>query len=202
MLTYWPLDDVVVILGVYFPNALRVKFMSASREIALWWMSLNTFDEKSTLVQEMDWWHQAFTWANVDPDICRHMASPGQSLLIFKCLLPHNSHLFSIPEAPSTTIASSGGFKISGLTDTKPSSAPSSGPVFNFGKSTSSVFGGSTTTAFGSSSSTPFGGSSDSKPAGFGSGFSFAVSKPAEKQESGAGKMWFWCHSCHFFTQI
>ena len=36
-----------------------IKFMNISVEIALRWMPLNTFDEKSTLVQVMAWCHQA-----------------------------------------------------------------------------------------------------------------------------------------------
>ena len=62
-----------------------------SGKIALRWMLLNLTDDKSTLVQVMAWcrqatshymsqcWprsrHQAITWANVDIDLCRHMAS-------------------------------------------------------------------------------------------------------------------------------
>ena len=47
-------------------------------------MSLDLTDDKSTLVQE---WlgavrQQAITWANVDPDLCRHMASLGHNELI------------------------------------------------------------------------------------------------------------------------
>ena len=41
-----------------------------SCEIALIWMSLDFTDDQSTLVQVI-----AITWANVDPDLCRHMAS-------------------------------------------------------------------------------------------------------------------------------
>ena len=40
-------------------------------------------DDKSSLVQVMAWCvrQQAITWANVDPDLCRHMASLGPSEL-------------------------------------------------------------------------------------------------------------------------
>ena len=53
-------------------------------EIGLRWVSQNPADDKSTLVQ---YWlgvvrHRAITWANVDPDLCRHMASLGRSELI------------------------------------------------------------------------------------------------------------------------
>ena len=52
--------------------SLRTHF-----EIALSWMPQNLTNEKSTLVRE---WlgavtQQAITLANVDPDLCRHMAS-------------------------------------------------------------------------------------------------------------------------------
>ena len=51
-----------------------------SSEIALRWTSR---DDKSTLVQGMAWCHQAttITWANVDPDLCCHMASLGHNEL-------------------------------------------------------------------------------------------------------------------------
>ena len=44
-------------------------------------MSLDLTDDKSTLVQVMAW-HQAITWANVDPDLCHHMAPLGPNELI------------------------------------------------------------------------------------------------------------------------
>ena len=48
-------------------------------ELALRWMSLDLTDYKSTLVQVMAGAvrQQAITWANIDPDLCRHMASLG-----------------------------------------------------------------------------------------------------------------------------
>ena len=51
-------------------------------EIALTWMSLDLIDDQSTLVQVMTWCHQAkaITWAKVDPDSCRHMASLGHNV--------------------------------------------------------------------------------------------------------------------------
>ena len=54
-------------------------------KIVLRWMLLDLTDDKSTLVQVMAWWHQAkaITWANVDPDLCRHMASLGHNELIY-----------------------------------------------------------------------------------------------------------------------
>ena len=38
------------------------------------WMSENTLDDELTLVRIMAWW-QAISWADVDPDLYRHMAS-------------------------------------------------------------------------------------------------------------------------------
>ena len=41
-------------------------------------------DDQSTLVQVMAWCRQAtshYTWANVDPDLCRHMVSLGHNEL-------------------------------------------------------------------------------------------------------------------------
>ena len=37
-------------------------------------------DDKSTLVQ-VAWRHQAITWTNVDPVLCRHMVSLGHNEL-------------------------------------------------------------------------------------------------------------------------
>ena len=50
-----------------------------SHEIALRWMPQDLTDDKSALVQVMAWCRQAqaITWANVDPDLCRQMASLG-----------------------------------------------------------------------------------------------------------------------------
>ena len=40
-------------------------------------MPQNVFDGKSTLILVMAWrrQQQAITWANIDPDPCRHIAS-------------------------------------------------------------------------------------------------------------------------------
>ena len=61
--------------NLIFENVLRIKSMGTSDEIALRWMSQNTFDDKSTLVQVMVGYvrqhvstqHQA----NVDLDLCK-----------------------------------------------------------------------------------------------------------------------------------
>ena len=47
------------------------------------WMPENFTDDKSTLVQVMAWCLQAITWANIDPDLCCHMASLGHNELIW-----------------------------------------------------------------------------------------------------------------------
>ena len=46
-------------------------------------MSLDFIDDQSALVQIMAWCRQAtsITWANVDPDLCRHMVSLGHNEL-------------------------------------------------------------------------------------------------------------------------
>ena len=58
----------------------------ASREIVLRWMSKGLTDERSALVMALvvpsD--NKAITWANVDSDLCRHMASLGHiELMIY-----------------------------------------------------------------------------------------------------------------------
>ena len=46
--------------SVISEHMLQIKFMSStSVEIALRWMPQNTFDDKSTLVQVIAWWHQS-----------------------------------------------------------------------------------------------------------------------------------------------
>ena len=61
-----------------------MNILSHSYDITPGRMPRNLFDDKSTLVQVI--WlgairQQAFTWANVDPDLRRHMASLGHSEL-------------------------------------------------------------------------------------------------------------------------
>ena len=46
-----------------------------SYEITLRWNPIDLTDDKSTFRQ------QAITWANVDPDLCHHMASLGHNEL-------------------------------------------------------------------------------------------------------------------------
>ena len=51
---------VILIISVIFKHMLGIIFTSSiSCEITLRWISENTFDDKSTLVQVMAWCHQA-----------------------------------------------------------------------------------------------------------------------------------------------
>ena len=66
---------------VIFKLSLVINGLAISGEIALKWMSQELTDDVWTLVQE---WlgvvrQQAITWANVDPDLCHHTASPGHN---------------------------------------------------------------------------------------------------------------------------
>ena len=58
---------------------LIINGWGISREFTLKWLPQDLSDDKSTLVQVMGGAirQQAITWANVDPDLCRHMASLG-----------------------------------------------------------------------------------------------------------------------------
>ena len=49
-------------------------------KIALRWMSMDLTYDKSILFQVMAWCRQG-TWDNVDPELCRHMASLGHELI-------------------------------------------------------------------------------------------------------------------------
>ena len=59
----------------HFKILLMAGGWDISCEIAHKWMSLDTTVDKSTLVQ-------VITWTNVDPDLCRHMASLGHNELM------------------------------------------------------------------------------------------------------------------------
>ena len=82
MLTHWLLGDFKEIL--VFKLILVIDGWSIYCKIVLKWMPIDlTDDGKSTLVQVMAWCHQAttITWANVDPDLCRHMALLGLNMI-------------------------------------------------------------------------------------------------------------------------
>ena len=61
-------------------HMLVIKVVGVSCEVALRWMPQNTFNNRSTLVQVIN-------WANFDSDLRRHIASLSHSELIFSCLL-------------------------------------------------------------------------------------------------------------------
>ena len=73
---------------VIFKQILVIDGWGISCKIALIWMWLDFTDDQSTLVQVMAGAvrHQTITWANVDPDLCRHMASLGHNELILLCI--------------------------------------------------------------------------------------------------------------------
>ena len=84
--------------GVIFKRILVIDGWRISCEIALIWMSLDFTDDQSTLVQVMACAvrQQAITWANVDPDICRHMASLGHNELKMEKLSNFKHICFSL----------------------------------------------------------------------------------------------------------
>ena len=76
---------------VIFKYILVIDGWYISCEIALIWMPLDFTDDQSTLVWIWvnigsgngfaAWWHQAITWAKVDPDLCHHVVSLGHNEL-------------------------------------------------------------------------------------------------------------------------
>ena len=72
---------------VIFVLNLVIDGWCISGKIALSWKSLDLSDDMSTLVQVMAWClrQQAITWANVDPDLCRYMASLGHNKSSISC---------------------------------------------------------------------------------------------------------------------
>ena len=76
--THWSLGDFKEMRKVIFPLILVIDGWS---KIIVKWMPMDLTDSKSTLVKLMAWCRQAqaITWANVDRDLCRHMASLGQN---------------------------------------------------------------------------------------------------------------------------
>ena len=75
--TIWKLTDVAVIFkSIICKFLIQNSSLGIRCEIALRWMPQNGTNEKSTLVQVMAWCHHKnITWANVDPDLCRHIVS-------------------------------------------------------------------------------------------------------------------------------
>ena len=73
--------NMAVILKIVFKFIIQNSSWGTHCEIALMWMPQQLINEKSTLVQIMAWCHQATSHcqANVDPDLCRQMASLGHN---------------------------------------------------------------------------------------------------------------------------
>ena len=85
---------------IIFKRILVIDDGGISCQLALIWMSLDFTDDQSTLVQVMlgAVRQQAITRANIDQDLCQHMASLGHNELIntskhktIKYLRHHNS---------------------------------------------------------------------------------------------------------------
>ena len=78
-LTHCPQGDVTVILNVQCPNT--------GYGLSLWTHSGQCHRTLLMISQHWfrlwlgAWWHQAITWANVDPDLCHHIASLGHKAL-------------------------------------------------------------------------------------------------------------------------
>ena len=56
---------------------LPIDVLSTSCGIGLLWMPQNPVIDKSTMARLGGDRQQDITWADVDPDLCRHMASLG-----------------------------------------------------------------------------------------------------------------------------
>ena len=83
-LTHWPLGDVVVTIKVQFSNLLY--------RLVAWQLivkSLSGTCHKTSLMISQYWFRlcldavrqQAITWTNVEPGLCKHMASPDHNEL-------------------------------------------------------------------------------------------------------------------------
>ena len=69
-----------------FKLIILIDFWGITCEIALRRISMDFIDDKSILIQVLAWCRQAvrqqaITWANVDPGLCRYMASLGYNEL-------------------------------------------------------------------------------------------------------------------------
>ena len=75
--------NVATISNVKFQMLYIHYFHVHVRNYAFGEVAHGSTDNKSTLVQAMDCCarQQAITWSNVDPDLCRHMASLGHNEL-------------------------------------------------------------------------------------------------------------------------
>ena len=72
----------------YFPRVITKHMLwikvRDTCEIVLRWIPLNTIDNRLTLAQIVAWCPRlhAVTWANIDQDLCHHMASLGHNELM------------------------------------------------------------------------------------------------------------------------
>ena len=72
VVSHWP--GASLESALMFKYLLQIEFLSTC-EIVLRWMPQNYFDDKSALVKVLMAWYHQVTWANVEPDLCRYMAS-------------------------------------------------------------------------------------------------------------------------------
>ena len=83
---------------VYFNLISMVNILRIFYEIAIRWMPQHLTDQSTLAVRQ-----QAITWANVDIDICRHMASLSHNELIFLLLAPNNKrHMYILSQQDLT----------------------------------------------------------------------------------------------------
>ena len=91
-LIHWPMEGVIIISKVTLSNSC---YGLNSCEIVPRWMPQNPKDEMSTPVRVMVWQAPSLTSANVDPDLCRHMASLGHNDFIIHTYLRDTRNLGS-----------------------------------------------------------------------------------------------------------
>ena len=88
---------------VFFKILAGTDISSISCEIAPTRMPQDLSDDISTLVQVMAWYHQttSITWANVHPDLCRHMASLSHKSLLAEKI--RSAHWLQMPRHQATS---------------------------------------------------------------------------------------------------
>ena len=86
-LTHWPLGDFKEIFRkVIFQLILVIIAWNISYKIVLKWMPMDFTNGKSNIGSGNGLVLSGITWVNVDPDLCRHMASLGHNeLKVKKC---------------------------------------------------------------------------------------------------------------------
>ena len=68
--------------SIIFKRNMQIGILNTRCEIIYRWKLQNLTIRMSTLVQVVLWRRQAITWANFDPDLCRHAASLGYNVFI------------------------------------------------------------------------------------------------------------------------